>query len=761
MALSWKKILSSFLLSFFLGLFIWWFWWRLGFPAGTFRRGLTGHGPGPYAWPLLIAVYAPLAHCLFTLAYKVMSGWDGGKVFSRYSRWDQLSLVWFVPLIIIMIARPGSDLWPCLISGWYVFFIGIKGTLFIRALWLFINKINPSARQGGAAVFIAGLLLYGFLGAQVSSTLSAVGDEPYYLLISHSLTKDGDWELSNNFAKKDYLPFYWGPLNPKQMMRITPDGRMYSNAYQGLQPILLSPGYVLGGRLGAILSMSLLSAACLALVFLLALRLGTSVQAAFLAWLGTCLSVPVLSFSISPFPEMTGAFFMTGAIYLLLKETRNKWDMGGIIFCLLAVMALKNRFVLLVLPLAIGFFRKLNWKNALGTLLVWLGMMIFTVWYDHFVFGGFLSNRILGQEVGSGHPFKPFIYQGHLGLLLDQEFGLLTTAPVFILALAGAVIGLVRGQWKSVVLLAGPFLCTWYVMAGERTDVLIWHGGFNPPARYVIASLPALGVLAAWALDRIRGRFLWSLSSGLFGLTLFYALLISIWPSWRYQDAYGRMTLLRAFFNTTGLDIGRLLPSFILPGIWWVLPSLMFLLLIGVVGFILAGKEGGFVPGGSMVQGMLVTAGICFFMVGILALYPCGEYPATLAVSEGGVPFRGTIRVEGRDRHGDTERVVYVASNNTTLEWAPRVPAGFYRFTAAVGTQSREETPLLGGRVGELRLPTTPLTGSPPPTWRETEWEQKFSWSGGRLHVHLEISNISKQDSLRMAYVRWIRIDRK
>ncbi|MCU0580156.1 MAG: hypothetical protein MUF69_11535, partial [Desulfobacterota bacterium] len=711
-------------------------------------------------WPLLIAVVAPLAHGLFALTYQRLSRWPGGHIFTRYFLLDQAALLWFLPLFFILTARPGRETWPVLLSAWYALFIGMKGAVLLRALWFFFKPPFADVRRGGAAVFTAGLLLYAFLGAQVSLTLSAVGDEPYYLLIAHSLTQDGDWELSNNFARQDYLPFYWGKLNPRQMMEITPAGKMYSNAYQGLQPLLLAPAYWLGGRPGAVLFLGCLSAACLALVYLLALRIGASVPAAFLAWLGSLLCVPVLSLAISPFPETAGAFFLTAALYLLLKETRNARDLAAILACILALLALKNRFVLLVLPLVFGLFRKWTWKSTAGALLVWAGLGVLAVVYDHFVFGGFLSKRLLGQELGSAHSPGPFVFQGHLGLLGDQEFGVLPAAPVFILALAGAVSGLVRGQYRLVILLAGPFLCTWYIMAGERTDVLIWHGGFNPPARYLVASLPALGVLAALALDRVRGRFLWALVSGLFGLTLLYALVISLWPAWRFQYAYGRATFLRIFFDQTGLDPGRLLPSFILPGARWILPLMLGLLLILLWGSILGRRTGVFRPRGSLGAGVLVTALLGLVLTAISAIYPYGEYPATLADPAGGLPFRGTVAVEHQGRVSASERVIRVASRDMTLAWAPRIPAGSLRLTAAVGAQGSGERPRLQGRVGEWEFLAAPLPTAPPPRWQETEWQRTFTWTGGRLPVLLEITNISRQDPLRLAYVRWIRIDR-
>jgi hypothetical protein len=43
--------------------------------------------------------------------------------------------------------------------------------------------------------------------------VSTTGNEPYYLLVRHSLLPDADLvDLANNFAAGDYAPFYWGTL---------------------------------------------------------------------------------------------------------------------------------------------------------------------------------------------------------------------------------------------------------------------------------------------------------------------------------------------------------------------------------------------------------------------------------------------------------------------------------------------------------------------------------------------------------------------
>ena len=152
--------------------------------------------------------------------------------------------------------------------------------------------------RASAGIFLAAFLPYVFLGAHTTTAMSATGDEPYYLLVTHSLLHDGDTDLADNFARRDYLPFYWGPLaRESPALRATPDGSLFAPSYQGFQAVLLLPGYAIAGRKGAVITMQLLAAAALVLVFRLALASGTGLRAAFLAWLGAAFSVPFVTYA--------------------------------------------------------------------------------------------------------------------------------------------------------------------------------------------------------------------------------------------------------------------------------------------------------------------------------------------------------------------------------------------------------------------------------------------------------------------------------
>jgi len=85
------------------------------------------------------------------------------------------------------------------------------------------------------------------------------GGEPHYLVLTHSILKDHDLEVSNNYAHKDYFPFYSSGLEPAAHRGKNSDSELYSNHPPGFSLYLL-PFYYLGSMLGGRWSLFLLRA---------------------------------------------------------------------------------------------------------------------------------------------------------------------------------------------------------------------------------------------------------------------------------------------------------------------------------------------------------------------------------------------------------------------------------------------------------------------------------------------------------------------
>lgn len=745
-------------------------WQRVG-PGGAFVPGLTGHGPDASAWPRLFALWLPAGHVLFAAVHAWLGRWDPRGRLRRCFLADQaLSLALVLLVAATLIGVRDHGVLRNTLGAWYVLFVSAKTALLMRAIWRWMVLESPGARYATVAVFLGALLPYVLLGAHVVTAMSSAGDEPYYLLVAHSLLHEQDLDLADNFARADYLPFYWGRLTTRTPgVRTTEDGRIYAEAFQGLQPVWLLPGYWLAGRAGAVAFVNLASALALALTFRLALLSGASTRAAFLAWLGAAFSLPVVSFAVSPWPEMTGAFFATAAVFVLLREPGTRRAIAAAGGLLALMVATKTRLFLLAVPIMAGFVRRAGWRAvaALGV----LGGMAFAAAsaYDALAQMGQVVRRM--RQVGLLQTLEwllawtvraPTEYRGHLGLLLDQEFGVLLCAPVLALALAGAVAAARERRWRYVLLTAGPFLLAWYYLGAvalsrSRVDQH-WHAGFGPPGRFVAAALPLLAVCGATMLDRLRSRLAWSVAASLYAITLGQALLASVRPDWRFHRGVGRATPLAELFAYTGLDAGRLLPSYVSPGNAWVAPGVAVLAAVTLAGLVGARRAGTAPPRGTWVIGTAAAAILTLALPAALWLRPAGDYPAVLGRSRDGAPFHGIIQVDTGEGATARERLVWAMRRAGAIELAPRLRPGEYRIVVTAGAQGAPQGPTIRLELDGRAMDLVPMAAASPPAWLERDYVADVAWPGGRLPIRVELAEVSATAPARLAYIQRIEV---
>jgi hypothetical protein len=159
------------------------------------------------------------------------------------------------------------------------------------------------------------------------------------------------------------------------------------------------------------------------------------------------------------------------------------------------------------------------------------------------------------------------------GLLFDQEHGLLLYAPVYLLALPGALV--LRRTCRRA------FDVALLVAAGYLIPVLLpfvnpngWSGGWSPAARFLVPIAPLLAVLAFSVTGRAR-----ALPTGVAVLVLIQGALDAFFwshPKLLWNDGTGRSAAAE-FFSRAG-DVGAWLPSWHFPTTYGVVSSLIALI---------------------------------------------------------------------------------------------------------------------------------------------------------------------------------------
>ena len=410
------------------------------------------------------------------------------------------------------------------------------------------------------------------------------GDEPYYLLIAHSLAYDLDADLTNNYAAGDWRHFLDRPIEPQAGDPVGPGGSLYSRHNEAL-PIVLAPAYRVAGKAGALATMAALTAALAWISLRLARRYWPRRPGeALLAWGLLAFAPPLVLYSHQVWVEVPAALLSMVALDRILGHRgtrgwgRRAWLVIGAAILLLPLV--KIRFMLLSVPLT-----ALAWWHAgrprlplviLSVALAVVGGAILA--HNQLMFGNPLKIHQVQELELTAYAASDYL-EGTLGLFWDSAFGLFGAAPLWLLlipaafALAGTAVhrrraggaaavdgteGRGAGLLFELVVYAGPYLLV-VIPRGE------WYGGWSPPFRYALIALPLLALALVPLLAGRRRAGARALASALGLATLALTLLWLVVPGWTYAFADGRTYLLDHLGTIFGTDVARLFPSAVRP----------------------------------------------------------------------------------------------------------------------------------------------------------------------------------------------------
>jgi len=475
---------------------------------------------------------------------------------------------------------------------------GVDGALAAAFLLLLAQRVGRQVlalrpllgrrlpERPSVAFFLLPLVVYLALLPWSSEQRPLDGDEPYYLLITHSLAYDFDADLTNNYAAGDWSGWLDRPLEPQPGDPVGSGGELYSRHNEAL-PLLLVPAYRVAGKVGALAMMAALTAALAWMVLRLAYRYWPQRPGeALAAWALFAFSPPLLLYSYQVWVEVPAALLSMIALDRILSfRGRPHWGLRPWLLVGVPVVLLplvKIRFMLLAVPLvALAWWYAGRPRKPLIVLTVALvavggGILV----HNQLVFDNPLKIHQVGELELTEYPPSAYLL-GAMGLFWDSAFGLFACAPLWLLllpaVLRAAVVG-GRGRRLLVDLLI--YTVPYLLIVVPRNE---WYGGWSPPFRYALVALPLLALLLIPLLAGRRRGGARVLVSGLLLATVALTLLWVIVPGWTYNFADGRTYLLDHLSARLGTDVARLFPSSVRPRTaTWVWPPLTLLLSAGL-----------------------------------------------------------------------------------------------------------------------------------------------------------------------------------
>lgn len=455
---------------------------------------------------------------------------------------------------------PGAGMLPLALA--VVALLTAKAALLLRLLWSAWLRPQEGVALGWrrhAAIFLAVLCILSMTGLWMKQASSTAGDEVSYLLMAQSLAQHGTLDQEATVRGKEYRDFYFCRWSGG--LRWTME---FSHSYF---PLLLYPPYALGGRLGVMLFFAGIMALLAGQLYAWLLRSGLGKGVAALSAGLVLFSGPVLCLGQHALSEAPGMLLLVVGLRLAGAAPRRPL---AALLGLLAVSAclyfVKFRLAALGggLLLAAGFWwleARLGTRRALfaslgAALAALLAALLLPGWVWPQSFLEELREG-LGLWGRNGSLWTPLrVMFG--GLALDQAFGLLITAPVALLALAGIPAALRRIPRPALTALAPVVV---YVGMVCLMRWYRWQGGFDLPARLYLVVFPALALFLGVVLSALA-RPWWRLvawGAALGGLA--YTLVVVLIPALRW----GRSGMINPAVSLAqerlGLAFYHLLPS--------------------------------------------------------------------------------------------------------------------------------------------------------------------------------------------------------
>ncbi len=537
----------------------------------------------------------------------------GGKALSRLSGLDRdaasYRFIWVLSPLIFLLLSPllllhyltRQDLGKRL---------GLLALLVVLAmLYLLFSEVRPllgrvlarlqkwelsfSSRSPGkktAVLFLAAFLIYqGMTLLLVEEGVTFSGDEPYYLMTTHSLYRDGDINLANNYANQDYFSFYSKKDNPRLKLGVygrsgrKGKGTIYPINLPGVS-VLMLPFYSLSRLFSGKTLTFILKGSLSVWAVLLGLQLYLFIQGlwkkerlSLLIWFLYSFSVPVVFFATHLYPEVIVALFSLTVFRAAASADRLTGLQSlflGFMLGTLPWFGLKYALILGPLALVALYFFRLNRRPFKHMALLMVFPVVSVLLFFAFIYNLYGTFSLLSVYEGvmsleEQAAFKSMVLSIPLGeridaffdYFLDQRDGLLLYSPVYFLALLGFVEIFKRSKrmFWSLLAICLPFLLNYAFLTHRQ--------GHSPPARVLMPLSWAGAVAIGYFLAYNRKKF-FAFLSGFLGISsLILAGLLAGHPVSLYQPTTHEFTVrageLFAQLSNLHLFLPAVLPSFI------------------------------------------------------------------------------------------------------------------------------------------------------------------------------------------------------
>lgn len=359
----------------------------------------------------------------------------------------------------------------------------------------FFNLFN-SLPKNKFYLFLIPYLFYLFFSIEtLFPQIGFVGDEPHYLLITHSIVNDKDLNVRNNYFNKDYLHYVNGKLRIQAVIGKKGPSEFYS-IHMPMISFFLAPFYWMGAHFSRNILIFIIKAGMSLIAALLSFSIYHLLKKIFsqgvssATWAIYTFLPPIFFYSRQVYPETSAASLSLISYYYFLKGYKI---LPAIFSGILPLFGSKY------LAISIGFLvvyildiiRNKNWKSIWRYSFWFLSIAL----YFLFLRTLYSYNIPFAQYHGETGKSKMlslinfFLFQldwkerigSFFSYFLDQRDGLLPYTPIYFFSFLGIIWAYKRCKkfLFDLLIISLPYIGVY--------AFLTHRGGFCPPARPLVA----------------------------------------------------------------------------------------------------------------------------------------------------------------------------------------------------------------------------------------------------------------------------------
>ncbi len=426
-----------------------------------------------------------------------------------------------------------------------------------------------------------------------------VGDEPHYLAISQSISKDGDLNVFNQYARDEYREFINYRLTHHSKV-----GKGFKKWYSFHLPGLsftLAPFFLLKIPIPLLyflvrIYLGLFAALLGVVVYLLTLKIWKREKLSLFIFFSFMFTAPVFFYSFHIFAELQVLLLILSSIWFsLFKDNIRRKDLlyAGLFLGMTVFWGMK--YIIFISLFSLFFFikkfREKDLKSGLTFVVFPAAFMLLFLVYLYFAYGSLSPMSVYtgvlteAQKVEYSEGMKSIKIQNRIETLFDYFFdqrdGLILYSPIYLFFFPGLILALknFRKYYPHLVISIASFV------------YLLYHGystvrpGYCPQARYLLPVIWTLMLFVIIYYIESNNKIF----KKLYIFIPFYSGFIILYqifnPFTLYQSTthnyLDRSGLIFQKLGNIHIDIPSMLPSFVkVDGNFSHLPNLIFLFML-------------------------------------------------------------------------------------------------------------------------------------------------------------------------------------